>query len=113
MYLPKQGDFTEDVDTPMLLLIPAGLVQWLLIAQRSPCDLHKKIMEVINGAGIVNVPDKMKMSLGWCLKAGQIASGDAGLNTFDPTGVFIHDPVTIAWLKQRLNTTIGIEVAPL
>ena len=36
MYLPKQGDLTEDVDTPMLLLIPAGLTEWLFIAQCSP-----------------------------------------------------------------------------
>ena len=70
-------------------------------------------MEVINDAGIANVPDKMKMSLGWCLEAGHIASGDAGLNTFDPTWVFTQDPVTLAWLKQRLNMTIGIEEAPI
>ena len=70
-------------------------------------------MKVINDAGIANILEKMKMSLGWCLKAGQIASGDAGSNTFDPTGVLTQDPVTIAWLKQRLNTTIGIEVTPL
>ena len=70
-------------------------------------------MEVINDAGMANVPDETKMSLGWCLKAGQISSGDAESNTFDPTGVFTQDPVTMAWLKQRLNTTMGIEEAPL
>ena len=32
MYLPKQGDLTEDVKTPVLILIPVGLVEWLLIA---------------------------------------------------------------------------------
>ena len=50
MYLTKQGDSTADVKTPVLLLIPAGLAKWLLIVQRSPWDLHKKIMEVINDA---------------------------------------------------------------
>ena len=85
VYLTKQGALTADVETPVLLLIPAGLVEWLLIAQRSPWDLHKKITGVINDAGIANVSDKMKISLGWCLKAGQIPSRDAGSNTFYPT----------------------------
>ena len=69
-----------------MLLIPAGLVEWLLIAQCSLWDQHKKIMKIINDTGVVNVPEKMKMSLGWCLKAGQIASGAAGSNTFNPIG---------------------------
>ena len=81
----------------------------MLIAQHSPWDLHKKIMEVINDALIDDVPETMKMCLGCYLKAGQIAFGAMGSNIFNPTGVFTQDPVTNAWLKQRLNTTTGIE----
>ena len=35
-YAQKQGETTEDVETPFLLLIPAGLVEWLLVAKCSP-----------------------------------------------------------------------------
>ena len=42
MYVQQQGDTTKSVETPVLLLIPAGLVEWLLIAQCSLWDLHKK-----------------------------------------------------------------------
>ena len=42
MYVQQQNDTTKSVDTPVLILIPTGLVEWLLIAQHSPCDLHKK-----------------------------------------------------------------------
>ena len=80
-----------------------------MIVKHIPWDLHKKIMEVINDAGINDVPATMKMCLGWYLKTGQIVFGAPGSNNFNPTGVFTQEPVTNAWLKQRLNTTIGIE----
>ena len=42
MYVQQQNDMTKRVDTPVLIFMPAGLVEWLLIAQRSPWVLHKK-----------------------------------------------------------------------
>ena len=54
-------------------------------------------------------PESVKVSLQWCLKAGQILSGTQGSNTLDPSGVFTQDPATNTWLKQRLNATLGTE----
>ena len=112
MYAKRQGDAEEEVDTPMLLHIPAGLVDWLTEERRTPWDLHKKIQKIVADSGITTTPDAVKMSLGWCLKAGQIACGAAGSVTLDPSGVFTQDPNTNEWLKQRLNTTLGVEEQP-
>ena len=112
LYTKKRGDAEEEVETPMLLHIPAGLVDWLAKERRTPWDLHKKIQKIVADTGITTTPDAVKMSLGWCLKAGQIACGAAGSVTLDPSGVFTQDPNTNEWLKQRLNTTLGVEEQP-
>ena len=43
LYTKVATDDVLEVDTPMLLLIPAGLVEWLASARRTPWDLHKRI----------------------------------------------------------------------
>ena len=86
LYTKKQGDSEAEVDTPMLLFIPAGLVEWLAIKRRTPWELHKKIQQIVADAGHTTTPVAVKMSLGWCLKAGQIACGSTGSVTLDPSG---------------------------
>ena len=75
MYAKANGDDAEKVDTPMLLLIPARLVEWFASARRTPWDPRKKLQETVTDAGFQDTPETIKMSLEWCLKAGQIPSG--------------------------------------
>ena len=51
IYQKVVGDTVLEVDTPMLLLIPTGLVEWLSSARRTPWDLHKEIQKTVNDAG--------------------------------------------------------------
>ena len=44
VYISKPDDTLDDVEIPMLLLVPAGLVQWMLTTPRTPWELHQKIM---------------------------------------------------------------------
>ena len=113
MYTPKQDDTQEDVETPMLLLIPVGLVEWMLTTPRTAWEIHKKIMAIVTESGAANTPPSVDMCLGWCLKAGMVKMGSAGCNIFPPEAVPTTDPVTIRWLKQQLETTMGTETAPV
>ena len=65
MYISKADDTLEDVETPMLLLIPVGLVEWMLTTPCTPWELHKKIMATIADSGETAMPPATKMSLGW------------------------------------------------
>ena len=112
MYTKATTDDVLEVDIPMLLLIPTGLVEWLSSARHTPWELRKKLMETVTEAGLQDTPESVRMSLAWCLKAGKIKCGARGSNTMDPSGVFTQDPAINAWLKQRLNSTLGIEEAP-
>jgi len=75
IYAKANDDDVKKVDTPMLLLIPAELVEWLSSTRHTPWDLHKKLQETVTEAGFQDTPETIKMSLEWCLKAGQIPSG--------------------------------------
>ena len=42
MYTPKQEDTQEDVEKPVLLMIPGGLVEWMLTTPRTVWELQKE-----------------------------------------------------------------------
>ena len=78
MYTPKGDDTQVDAETPMLHLIPVGLVEWMLTTPRTPWDLHKKIMAIIAETGESSMPIGMEMCLYWCLNAGMVQVGTQG-----------------------------------
>ena len=96
-----------EVEASKLLLIPVGLVQWMLAGARTPWDFHEKIMEKICEKGENITPTGMEMSLNWCLKGAMIQMGTTGCHVLKSTAVIRSDPVTIGWIKQRLDTTLG------
>ena len=83
----------------MVLMIPVGLVEWMLTTPRTPWKLHAKISELINEMGVPQTPTALEPCLGWCLKECQIKMGDMGCNIFPPTMVLTVDPVTIRCTK--------------
>ena len=112
MYTPKQGDVIEEVDTAMVLIIPAGLVEWMMTTPRTLWELHQKISVLITEMVVPNTPPELELCLGWCLKACQIKMGDTGCSIFPPTLVLSINPGTIGWTKQRLETTTRTKSAP-
>ena len=60
-HMKAVGDTVVEVDTPMLLLIPAGLVEWLASARRTPWDLHKQIQKTVTNAGHQVTPESAKI----------------------------------------------------
>ena len=63
MHIPKGGDTLVDMETPMLLLVPAGLLEWMLTTPCTPWELHKKIIATIAGMGETSTPIEMKICL--------------------------------------------------
>ena len=43
MYTTVQEDVVTKIETPMLFFIPAGMVEWLPSARRTPWELYRKI----------------------------------------------------------------------
>ena len=41
IYTPKQGEEKDDVDTAMVLMIPVGIIEWMLTTPRTPWGLHE------------------------------------------------------------------------
>ena len=107
MYIPTSEDTQEYTEAPLLLLIPAGLVEWMLARAHILWDLHEKIMVTISKTGESTMPTGMEMSLNRCLKGAMVQMGTQGCNILKPTAILTKDPVTIGLLKQRLDTTLG------
>ena len=51
MYTPKKDDAQEGVETPMVRMIPTGLVEWMLTTPRILREMHEKIMALIAETG--------------------------------------------------------------
>ena len=63
--------------------------------------------------GRKTMPTGMEISLNWHLTGAMIEMETTGCNILKPTAVLMSDPVTIGWMKQRLDTTLGTEAAPV
>ena len=61
MYTKATTDDVLEVDIPMLLLIPTGLVEWLASARRTSWDLHKQIQKTVTNAGHQVTPESAKI----------------------------------------------------
>ena len=48
-YTTKLGDLEASTESPTLILIPMGLVEWVLVEPRTPWELQVKIMSLIGG----------------------------------------------------------------
>ena len=108
LYKAESKDAKQTVSIPPTLLLPSGLVGWLLEKRRTPMDLHQKIMSLITGD---NIPDYLNVSLNWALAAAQCARDSedelSSMLALAPTPILTQDPTTIKWIKARLDTTLG------
>ena len=94
-YTPGQGDQKVEVDTPMPLMFPVRVVEWLLATPRTPWEMHRKISELLTDSELAQTPAKLEMSLNWCIKECQLNMRDPGYNTLAPIPVITVDIITI------------------
>ena len=111
MYKRAKSDDKEKIALPPLLLLPSGLVKWLLEKRRKPVDLHEKIRSLLTGDSVDNIPEYLNVSLKWSLAAAQCArtssNEKSSLLAQTPSPILTQDLTTLAWIKARLNTTLG------
>jgi len=111
MYKRTKTDDKEKVALPPFLLLPSGLVKWLLEKRRKPLDLHQKIKSVLTEDSVDDIPEYLNVSLKWCLAAAQCArtssNEKSSLLVLTPSPIITQDLTTLAWIKARLNTTLG------
>lgn len=111
MYKRTKTDDKEKIALPPLLLLPSGLVKWLLEKRRKPMDLHQKIKSLLTEDQVDNIPEYLNVSLKWSLAAAQCARNSqnekSSLLAQNPSPILTLDPTTLAWIKARLNTTLG------
>lgn len=111
MYKRTKTDDKEKVALPPVLLLPSGLVKWLLEKRRKPLDLHQKIKSMLTEDSVDDIPEYLNVSLKWCLAAAQCArtssNEKSSLLVLTPSPIITQDPTTLAWIKARLNTTLG------
>ena len=108
-YEPTADDDTRLDEFPLLLLVPRGLIGWLMQRPRTAMDYRRKLIEVLGGEDPDSRPAELELSLAWLLWAS--TSGDtnnksrADLN-FEQ--VFVEDCAALkTWTTNRLDTTLG------
>ena len=75
VYPPGAGDSKEECETPVMLLVPSGLPEWIMDTLQTPWELHKKIKSIQPELVRDMMLDYPKPALQWCLHVTQIASG--------------------------------------
>ena len=113
---PRSRGCKRKCETPVLLLVSAGLLKWMLVTHQTPWELHNKI-KIIQPELVGDVlSEYLKSVLQWCLRTTQIASGASGALHLQPVGVLMISEPTLEWMRDHLKTTIGstfVEMHPL
>ena len=110
---------TDTVRVPKMIMIPSGLIAWLLSTPRTPHDLINKIFQVLPDGqdGLAGDPPDVALPI---IHWGMVASCKDTTRSDDKTSVLaIHpdpvvtmDPNTHRWLAKRLETTLGPKSQP-
>ena len=74
-YITLEDDSKANIETPILILISAGFVEWMAAAPRTPWGLHVKIMSLLVGTTCDTPPPSPMSARYWCLHAAQTIVG--------------------------------------
>ena len=112
LFSPGTAVAKVKVNLPRLLLIPGGLIPWLLAGPRTPMELHARLNEVMAPDADARPPE-LELSLLWCRVVSQASPT---LNAVSALATFAapacpDSPAIRKWLKDRIGTTLGKEPA--
>ena len=97
----------QAVFVPVLLLVPSGVVAWLLADARTPMEYHDKLIELLGGEDPDKRPKELDLSLLWCRVAAHSSAGNKSVLDLPLRAILNDSPVMSKFITDRLATTMG------
>ena len=110
MYKQKEGDTKQSLTLPPLYLVPRGMVAWLAERPRTLMAYHDELLSRCGGASIEQRPAVLEFSTTWCraMSNANPVNAETSVAEMELREVFGEDDERLdAWIKARLNTTLG------
>ena len=107
-FIKKDDDEVQDVNNvPCILLVPLGLLPWLMEEDRTPWELYQYLSLLSEDPD--NIPPELQTCLNWCLIACNAAgkSDKSSRLARNISSVVSNDPTVHKWGKDRIVTTLG------
>jgi hypothetical protein len=109
LYTPKQDDTLSETILPHLLMVPRGMIGWLVEKPCTAWEYRGRLIEKVGGNDPDNRPAQLGLSLAylqWALTADATTTrSKAGLAWND---IFVEDCAALGkWTVDRVATTLG------
>lgn len=110
LFVPGATSTTAKVNLLKLLIIPGGLVPWILDRPRTPMELHARLLEVL-APNPDERGEEVELALLWCRVASHASDEHDGISALATvvSPACPDSPAVRKWLKDRIATTLGSE----